>query len=128
MKIRFLSGPRAGQIDHAPLSQETDLLVKAGLIEVIPYKDFRDRLAETMPKPTTPLSTGWGVQHVTASERQPRNVIIVKTAPNGDVTFYDAPPKDCPPAIVARYRKELAVYEQIIQDKKHADKVRAERL
>lgn len=35
MKIRFLSGPNAGKIDHAPVSQETDLLIKAGLVEVI---------------------------------------------------------------------------------------------
>ena len=35
MKIRFLSGPNAGKIDHAPISQETDLLIKAGLVEVV---------------------------------------------------------------------------------------------
>ncbi len=36
MRIRFLSGPNAGKFDHAPRNQNTDLLIKAGAIEVIP--------------------------------------------------------------------------------------------
>jgi hypothetical protein len=36
MYIKYLSGPRAGQFDDAPNSQQTDLLVKAGIIEIIP--------------------------------------------------------------------------------------------
>jgi hypothetical protein len=33
MLIRFLSGPKKGQTDHAPQGQETELLLKAGIIE-----------------------------------------------------------------------------------------------
>jgi len=40
LKIKFLSGPRTGQTDHAPNSQEIQLLAKAGIIEIIPYKNF----------------------------------------------------------------------------------------
>jgi hypothetical protein len=35
MKIRFLSGPNAGRVDHAPQSQETELLIKAGVVEIV---------------------------------------------------------------------------------------------
>jgi hypothetical protein len=36
MKIRFLSGPNAGKVDHAPIhSQEIELLIKAGIVEVL---------------------------------------------------------------------------------------------
>ena len=45
MKIKFLSGPRSGQIDHAPNSQEIQLLAKAGIIEIIPYKNYVERLS-----------------------------------------------------------------------------------
>jgi hypothetical protein len=35
MRIKFLSGPKSGQISHAPRSQETQLLIDAGVIEVV---------------------------------------------------------------------------------------------
>jgi hypothetical protein len=38
VKIKFLSGPRAGEVSHAPKSQETQLLIDAGLIEIVPEK------------------------------------------------------------------------------------------
>ena len=132
MKIRFLTGDKKGQIAHAPVNQNTQLMVDAGLIEVIPYKDFRERLKdemEAMPKAVVTVS--WSVRHVTApGELQPRNVIVVKTVNTGDrsdETTYAGPPADCPPAVVAKFRKESAVYEQIRADRKHADKVRADR-
>jgi hypothetical protein len=36
MKIKFVSGPRKGEEGHAPRSQETQLLVDAGIIEIFP--------------------------------------------------------------------------------------------
>jgi hypothetical protein len=46
MQIRFLSGPNAGKVDHAPIhSQEIELLIKAGIVEV---------LHEAPPKPLPP--------------------------------------------------------------------------
>jgi hypothetical protein len=63
VKIKFLSGPRQGEISHAPYSQEVQLLASAGLIEIIPYKDFRERLAESSPPPATlPAKVSWGVK------------------------------------------------------------------
>ena len=132
MKIRFLTGDKKGQIAHAPVNQNTQLMVDAGLIEVLPWKNYQERLAAEMaalPKPVVTVS--WGVRHVTApGELQPRNVIVVKTVNTGDrcdETTYAGPPADCPPAVVAKFRKESAVYEQIRADRKHAEKVRADR-
>jgi hypothetical protein len=124
MKIKFLSGPRAGQFDHAPISQETDLLVKAGLIEVIPYKNYQERLADTMSKPATASVVSWGVRHcLQPGESQPRRAVVIKTV-NGEQTIYDAPPPNCPQDVVQKFRKAVTVYEQIIQDQKHAQKVK----
>lgn len=36
MQVKFLSGPRAGQIAHVERSQSTQLLIDAGMLEVIP--------------------------------------------------------------------------------------------
>lgn len=41
MRIKFLSGPNAGKVEHAPRNQSTDLLIKAGLCEVIPDEPLR---------------------------------------------------------------------------------------
>jgi hypothetical protein len=127
MKIIYKTGPRAGQVDHVPNSQEFQVLASAGLIEIVPYKTYQERLAAEMPKATAPV-VGWGVQHnATGGEQQLRSVTLIKTV-NGDQTIYDAPPADCPPDVIAKFRKAVAVYEQIVQDKKHSDKVRAERM
>jgi hypothetical protein len=107
-------------------------MVDAGLIEVLPWKNYQERLAAEMAAMQKPVVTvSWGVRHVTApGELQPRNVIVVKTVNTGDrcdETTYAGPPADCPPSVVAKFRKESTVYEQIRADRKHADKVRADR-
>ena len=50
MRIKFLSGPQAGKFDHAPRSQQTDLLIKAGLVEVVP------------DEPQAPATVSWGTK------------------------------------------------------------------
>jgi hypothetical protein len=130
MRIKYLSGPKSGQFDHVPNSQEFQVLASAGLIEIFPYKDFRERLKDEMaaiPKPAQTAS--WGIHRVVIASREanPRSVLVVKTAANGDQTFYDAPPADCPPAIAERFRKEAAVEAQMHQDREHAKKVAAEK-
>jgi len=50
MRIRFLSGPRKGETTHAPTNQNTQLLVDAGLAEVVP------------PEPLPPATVGWAVK------------------------------------------------------------------
>jgi hypothetical protein len=48
MKIRFLTGDKKGQISHAPVNQNTQLMVDAGLIEVLPWKNYQERLAAVL--------------------------------------------------------------------------------
>jgi len=122
IRIKYLVGPKSGQIVVVNNSQEFQTLAASGFIEIIPYKNYQERLAAEMPKPVATV-VQWGVQHVTApGESQPRNVIVIKTV-NGDQTIYDAPPKDCPPDVVAKFRREAAVYAQIVQDRQHYRKV-----
>jgi hypothetical protein len=99
MKIKFLSGPCTGQIDHAPNSQEIQLLAKAGIIEIIPWKDFRERLAAEASPAAKPV-VAWGIREASGSRYSQTR--IVKTV-GSDTYFLNAPTADTPPAIVARF-------------------------
>lgn len=107
MKIKFLSGPRTGQIDHAPNSQEIQLLAKAGIIEIIPYSSYRERLAAEHSSArghgsTDPNVVGveWGLKDRAQSPLS--KVLIIKRV--GAQTFYlESPDTDTPPSIVARW-------------------------
>lgn len=126
MRIKFLSGPRAGQVDHVPNTQEYQVLAATGLIEIIQYKTFQERLADSMPQAAAVPAVAWGVQHCMQSgEAQPRAVLVIKTV-NGEQTIYDAPPAGCPADVVAKFRREAAVYAQIAQDEAHKRKVAQE--
>lgn len=69
MKIKFLSGPKAGQVSHAPYSQQTQLMIDAGLIEVIPMPPYgsagwlaaRNEQAASVTTPPPPALVTWGV-------------------------------------------------------------------
>jgi hypothetical protein len=56
MLIRFLSGPKKGQTDHAPQGQETELLLKAGIIERV-------------VAPVPPAVVSWGVNTGQVTQR-----------------------------------------------------------
>jgi hypothetical protein len=106
MKIRFLSGPRTGQIDHSPNSQEMQLLAKAGIIEIIPYRDFRERLAAEATSQTAgsfqnvSVDEEWGFDGSCTQFRQP--VIIFKRG--SETLIYDGPTKNCPATIASQFR------------------------
>jgi hypothetical protein len=80
MKIRFLSGPRQGQTSHAPYSQQTQLLIAAGLIEVVDGPKPRYGSTEWMeekqavsrelnPPPRTEARVTWGIKFGTFNKR-----------------------------------------------------------
>jgi hypothetical protein len=52
MLVKFLSGPRKGEISHAPRTQQTQLLIDAGLCEAIPEK-----YSPSMLRPPTPAES-----------------------------------------------------------------------
>jgi hypothetical protein len=118
MKIKFLSGPRAGQIDHAPISQETDLLVKAGIIEVIPYKNWQAQLQHNeyirqASLPKVPVTAQWGIKHSVCGTGPA--VMVVKTL-GVETTFYDAPPADCPPSTRQQWKSAVDLQRALSND------------
>lgn len=72
MKIRFLSGPRKNEIDHAPRGQQTDLLIGAGLIEVLDERDWpvgpaaSDKNHTVVPYFPEPV---WGFVYIATTRR-----------------------------------------------------------
>ena len=110
MKIKFLSGPRTGQFDHAPNTQETQLLVKAGIIEIIPWKDYRERLAATAAEQTAGTVVPVTVQHVEWGFLPPGNSLfhvraIVKRT-GSETIWFRTPPSDCPDSILKQFLEE----------------------
>ena len=106
MKIRFLHGPRKGEVDHAPLSQETKLLLGAGLIEEIPLTDSeKAEIAKTSghtipPHYATPV---WDVIRTVES-----GMLVVVRKCGTETTYFDGPPDrkrwdDCPQDIVKKF-------------------------
>lgn len=113
MKIKFLSGPRTGQIDHAPNTQEMQLLAKAGLIEIIPWTSYRERLASEHASASgagcvnaSVVGVEWGIRESDGSAYS-QNVVIKKSGSN--TTFFSAPPDDAPPSIKQRFAELAAI-------------------
>ena len=75
MKIRFLSGKRQGEISHAPYSQETKLMIDAGLIEEIPLPArgsagwLKARMEQEKSAAPTPAHVSWGIHKGTQDNR-----------------------------------------------------------
>jgi hypothetical protein len=129
MKIKFLSGPRAGQTEHVPNSQEYQVMASAGLIEIVPMaargsaewlRDMKERSAALNPQVQSTVT--WSVGK---GDRNGRYFISAKcSAPqcSGEGFFFDgAPnaadkltfihscsgtaPEKVPAAVVEKYRK-----------------------
>lgn len=97
MKINYLPpSPLAGQTAHLP-PERAQALVDAGFAVAVPYKNYQERLADTMPKSVAPL-VQWAV-----NEKAAGGAVIVKTVNVGDVSYYSAPPSDAPQAVVDRF-------------------------
>jgi hypothetical protein len=102
MRIRFLSGPKTGEVRHAEKSQATQLLVDAGLVEVV--DDLRESRG-AHPQDTVPTyyaTPEWSTfRHHTSG-----NIIIVRKYMT-ETLFFSGPPDpnkwDCPPAVVAQF-------------------------
>jgi hypothetical protein len=98
MKIKFLSGPRTGQTDHAPNTQETQLLAKAGIIEIIPYRDYRDRLADEISAATVQPVVEWGT-----CVKNDAALVVKKIG--ADTYYVDAPTADTPDSIKVQFAR-----------------------
>jgi hypothetical protein len=136
MKIKFLSGPRKGQIEHAPRSQEVKLLVDAGLIEIVddtPEPRIPDKDDVIPPKP----SRGWKAgTFLYGDERKP--AIIFHDGQGGKLVF-DGPPapqrrwsgeeqryimaaSDCPAAVIAEFHTLAGNHKLAARAREQADR------
>jgi hypothetical protein len=125
VKIRFLSGPRKDQIDHAPRGQQTDLLIGAGLIEVLDEHDWPVAPGATDKNHTVvPYfpETIWGFAYISTTRRP----AIRKTSGCSETTTFAnwdgyAKPKDvadaakkagCPQDVIDRYLAEMKLWDE----------------
>jgi hypothetical protein len=124
-KVRFLTGPKAGTIEHIK-PQVAETLAAAGLAEIIPYKNYIERLQEEevvrqSSLPQVASTVNWTVGR---GERNGRIFISAQCSnPQcGSAFFFDGapaaadkltfihscsgtPPVRVPAAVVEKYRK-----------------------
>lgn len=113
MKIKFLTGPKAGQISHAPHSQEIQLLAAAGILEIIPWTSYRERLAEEHSSasgagcidPNVKGGIEWGCEDRGTSAF---SVVRVVKRSGADTTWFSSPPADAPDSIKRCYAELVA--------------------
>lgn len=98
MKVKYLTGPKCGQTSHVPNSQEFQVLVAAGIIEVIPKPvrgsaEWLNAMAEEEeqrvsqlpadrrePEPTAPT---WSLRFVERSNKY----VVVQNSLAGEVIY-----------------------------------------
>jgi len=120
MKIRFLSGPRAGQTDHAPHSQQTQLLAQAGIIEIIPMpprgsSGWLERMAEEQrlrpsnPQDTVPINVWPPIWECGKLPISGTPIILLRSG--GEVTRFDdvkaAKQWGCPKNILEQFDAQM---------------------
>ena len=102
MRVKFVCGPRAGEIVHAPHSQEIQIMAACGFVEILPElkRGTNEYLAERgalSPAPSIPVE--WGV-----TGDSYRQTAVVKKR-GSETTYYDSPPADCPASVAARFHE-----------------------
>jgi len=83
MKIKYLSGPKSGIVEHVN-NTIGSTLVAAGLAEHIPYKNYIERLSETAREGSdvsnvNPPSVTGTVWEVTTAPRSGKVILLRKT-------------------------------------------------
>lgn len=125
MHIRFIHpSPKAGQEEHVENSAGRTLIL-AGFAEEVPSKGYQERLAalERERQRTSPAQVAqWAVHDSISSGRK---IMVVKTY-LAEVTYYDAPPQDCPPAVVARWQKLVDLERGLQNDQPKIDAAKRE--
>jgi hypothetical protein len=104
LKVKFLSGPKTGTIEHLP-PHVCQPLLAAGLIEYLPYKTengipaYVQRLsAESARLASAPVVSEWGT-----CEKNGVALIVFRL---GAETFYhDSVPVGCPEPIKAQWQR-----------------------
>lgn len=108
MKIKFVSGPKQGAIEHLQPSI-ANTLIASGLAELVPYKGFRERLAEESNMNRSHVRAGavapeffttpvWSAKQLIHSGK-----VVVEKRFGTETVAYSTPPADCPPAVVRAF-------------------------
>ena len=97
MQIRFLTGPRKGQTDHAERSPQTKLMIDAGMIEVVP------------PPPPAPLKPTWSV-----GPNDHGKIVLQLALPTGEVIRYGRDAESIDATFRKGYAHCLPVPERIL--------------
>ncbi len=106
MRVRFISGPHAGEARHVERSSIVDLLCDAGVLEHAPLVD--------PPKPVEPRQVRWAVGPTRVG-----GVAIFLTTLTGEVLPYQGLPERAaaafervhatvPPEILEQYKRQYA--------------------
>jgi hypothetical protein len=122
MKIKFVSGPKAGTVEHLQPSI-ANVLIASGMAEHIPYKNYVERLAEEGRASQTaqdPAIVSWGISlgnrngkdFISARCSRPNcSTLVYDGPPTGieSITFFHscgggAPPENIPAAVCDQYR------------------------
>jgi hypothetical protein len=146
MEIRYLTGPKAGQTDDAPYSQEIQILINAGIIEVIPMPQRGEpgwleamrareahreaRRAATLPPDPNSVQ---GIQY-SVHERQYGSVHVghayIKRCSGSETLFFDkleTIPSDCPKNIIESFLElNRCGNPEVLAEKRIQDQYRAE--
>ena len=103
MKVKFLSGPKAGQISHAERTQATQLLIDAGIVEIFD---------EELPIPPAHAAR-WVVGKVGVAGDRP---VIKFSCPRSRVEFFfDGKPEDAHALVIFDCGEKLALPADVIE-------------
>jgi hypothetical protein len=134
-KIKYIApSPKAGQISHErPDVART--LIAAGFAEAIPYKDFRERLAQegqvgtdahnTDPNLTKQGEVKWSVLDSDSSGF--RAVVIVRLS-GSEKLYYSGPTSEMPPAVIKRFEELMGEPDQAAVRAQERDAARTKQL
>ena len=93
-------------IAHFPAHIAQNLIAQ-GIAVAVPYKNYGERLSEEFAQGSDPSNVNafapvaeWGVREA-ANSRFSKAVIIKRF--RGEITYFEQPPSDAPPDIVARF-------------------------
>jgi hypothetical protein len=111
MKIRYVSpSPKAGKEEHVE-NTAGRALVLAGFAEEVPYKNYRERLAEESKQiaaaATAPPIDQWAINQSTSNDPNAPRFVVAHTTVLG-TTYYNAPPKHAPAHVKQRFRDLVA--------------------
>ena len=92
-----------GTTAHLP-AHIAQVLIASGQAKAVPYKDFREILADddaVRAAAAPPVTVEWGIRD---KDRSVHSQVLIIRKLGAELSFFLAPPKDCPPSIVQQWK------------------------